>query len=152
MCPPGGGSGRQPQQRPPSGHGDSPDFTQPPGGQPAPEPNPVPPAAPLKPEDLLKDPEFKKGLLDLLRNNPDFKGPAGPQGPAGQDGKDGKDGADGTDGADAILDMAELARLIQGQVPGITVRTLNSKGEVVDSEYVPPGGVLNLHHKPIGGK
>lgn len=116
------------------------------------------------PEDLLKDMAFQRKLLDLLAGDPRFKGAtgqAGPTGPTGKDGlpgkdgKDGKDGADGADGKDgknAVLDMDALANMIKTQIPGITVRTLNSDGEIVDSEYVPPGGVLNLHHKPLGGK
>jgi len=88
-----------------------------------------------------------------LREDPSFRGPQGPQGPVGppgtngMDGTPGRDGRDGSDGTSPTLDIDALAAAIKAQIPGITVRTVDGQGSVLDTEYIPLGGTLNIHHR-----
>lgn len=93
-----------------------------------------------------------KDLLEKMALDPRFKGPQGVAGKDGAKGEKGDQGPAGPKGENAVLDMQKLAEMLRTQVPGITVRTIDNKGNVVDQEYIPPGGTLNLHHKPLGAK
>jgi hypothetical protein len=61
-----------------------------------------------------------------------------PQGPAG---------ATGPAGPASSVDVDRIAAAITRTLPPITFRTVDSSGKVRDTETVPLGGVLNLHHR-----
>lgn len=101
-------------------------------------------------------------VVALLLENTEFiaavQGPSGPpgaQGPAGERGPPGENGPRGErgePGSPATIDTDALIVALKAQVPGITVRTVDSEGNVLDSEKIPLGGVLNIHHRPLPNK
>lgn len=87
-------------------------------------------------------------VIAKLKLDPAFRGPPGPAGPAGKDGEPGLPGPAGPAGTSSI-DTIALAEAIQAALPGITVRNIGPNGQIIDTEHIPLGGTLNLHHKPI---
>lgn len=93
-------------------------------------------------------------IIAKIKADPAFCGPPGPTGPPGPAGPPGKDGEPGLPGpagpaGTSSIDTLALAEAIQAALPGITVRNIGADGQVIDTEHIPLGGMLNLHHKPI---
>ena len=86
--------------------------------------------------------------MDAVRGE---RGPQGPIGPKGEPGPQGPLGATGPQGPPGMVDLAEVRAAVEQAMAGqgITVRTIDQDGNVMDSEFIPLGGVLNIQHKPI---
>lgn len=71
------------------------------------------------------------------------------QGPKGETGDTGPQGPVGPTGPPATIDRAELQSVIDEILAdkGITVRTIDTNKQVLDSEFIPLGGTLNIIHK-----
>lgn len=61
-------------------------------------------------------------------------------------------GEPGTPGGPGYIDSAAIIAVIRETLPPITVQTIDSDGNVIESEAVHLGGTLNLHHRISGGK
>lgn len=119
----------------------------------APQPIPDPPAVEI---DYAKIVDL---VIERMKADPSlFVGPVGPPGPAGPaglpgapgpEGPTGPAGSDGQDGISPTIDTLALAAAIQAALPGITVRTIDVAGKVLDTEQIPLGGTLNIHHRPL---
>ena len=97
---------------------------------------------------LLQNAEF----LAAVRGPTGSPGEQGPAGPPGPTGPVGPTGPRGEPGASATIDTHALAEAIKAALPGITVRTVDAHGTVLDSETIPLGGTLNIHHRPLSTK
>lgn len=106
---------------------------------------PPPPIEPQIDYDHLAD-----LVIERMKRDPDvFRGGIGPAGAKGDKGEKGDTGLSGKDGTSAAIDTIALAQAIQAALPGITVRTIDATGQVLDSEHIPLGGTLNIIHKPL---
>lgn len=123
----------------------------------APQPIPVPDPQPEQVEiDYAKIVDL---VIERIKADPSlFVGPVGPPGPTGPaglpgapgpEGPTGPAGSDGQDGVSPTIDTLALAAAIQAALPGITVRTIDAAGKVLDTEQIPLGGTLNIHHRPL---
>jgi hypothetical protein len=92
----------------------------------------VGPQAELGPNELAA---MTIAIANQLKNDAEFVAKTtGPRGPAGKD---------------ATIDVVAIAQAIESTLPPLRVQTINADGHVLDSESVPLGGTLNIHHRPV---